>query len=92
MDDVVKTLRDRVSPSDGAPFANRPSRAEAEAAVRLLIGYIGDDTAREGLLETPRRVVAALDEFYAGYTQDPAEGPDPRLRGRARLRRHGAGP
>ena len=73
MDDVVKTLRERVARDDAAPSANRPNREEAEAAVRLLIGYIGDDAAREGLLETPRRVIAAMDELYAGYKQDPAE-------------------
>ena len=73
MDDVVKTLRERVALTSAAPFANRPSREEAEAAVRVLIGYIGDDAGREGLLETPRRVVAAMDELYAGYTLDPAD-------------------
>ena len=73
MDDVVKTLRERLAPNDAAPFTNRPSREQAEAAVRLLIGYIGDDAGREGLLETPRRVVAAMDELYAGYEQDPAD-------------------
>ena len=73
MDDVVKTLRERVARDENAAFGNRPSREEAEAAVRLLISYVGDDAAREGLLETPRRVVAAMDEFYAGYKQDPAE-------------------
>lgn len=73
MDDVVKTLRERAEPKTAAPFASRPSREEAEAAVRLLIAYLGDDAGREGLLETPRRVVASFDEFYAGYAQDPAE-------------------
>ena len=73
MDDVVKTLRERVAPASAGPCANRPSRLEAEEAVRTLIGYIGDDAQREGLLETPRRVIAALDELYAGYTLDPAD-------------------
>ena len=76
MDDVVKTLRDRQMPipqTKGQPLSMRPSREEAEAAVRTLIGYIGDDPQREGLLETPRRVVAAFDEFYGGYKLDPAE-------------------
>lgn len=70
MDDVVKTLRERAAPIQ---TPKRPTRAEAEAAVRLLLGYIGDNPDREGLLETPRRVVAAMDEFYAGYELDPAE-------------------
>ena len=73
MDDVVKTLRDHALTNGMAPSTSRPSRKEAEAAVRLLIDYIGDDIEREGLLETPRRVVAALDEFYAGYRLDPAD-------------------
>lgn len=50
-----------------------PSRAEAEAAVRTLILYAGDDPNREGLLDTPRRVVDSYEEFYAGYLQDPEE-------------------
>lgn len=73
MDDVVKTLRERVALNGASSLANRPSREEAEAAVRLLIGYIGDDAGREGLIETPRRVVAAMDELYSGYVQDPAD-------------------
>ena len=59
------------SPLWGRPV--RPSREEAEAAVRTLLAYTGDNPAREGLLETPRRVVAAFDEFYGGYRQDSAE-------------------
>lgn len=55
------------------PVAGRPSREEAEAAVRALITYIGDDPAREGLAATPKRVVAALDELYRGYREIPAD-------------------
>ena len=73
MDDVVRTLRDRRPVEPAAPFGARPDRAEAEAAVRTLLAYVGEDPAREGLLETPRRVIAAYDEFFAGYKQDPAE-------------------
>ena len=51
----------------------KPSRAEAEAAVRTLLEYIGEDPEREGLVETPKRVVKAYDEFFDGYNQDPAE-------------------
>src|SRR5260221_3405968 len=51
----------------------RPSREEAEAAVRTLIAWAGDDPSREGLVDTPRRVLAAYEEFYAGYRQNPAE-------------------
>ena len=52
--------------------ANRPSRDEAEAAVRVLIQWAGDDPNREGLLGTPERVVRAYQEFFAGYDEDPA--------------------
>src|SRR6202048_1478626 len=51
----------------------RPSRAEAEQAVQTLLGYIGENPDREGLLDTPRRVVEAFDELYQGYHQCPAE-------------------
>lgn len=51
--------------------AARPSREEAEAAVRTLIRWAGDDPTREGLLETPGRVVRAYEEFFAGYHHDP---------------------
>ena len=72
MDDVVKTLRDSVPSQTVTMFPGRPSREEAEAAVRTLLSYIGEDPAREGLVETPRRVVAAYDELYGGYNVDPA--------------------
>src|ERR1700742_3213517 len=51
----------------------RPSRAEAEQAVETLLSYIGENPAREGLLDTPLRVVEAFDELYQGYHQCPAE-------------------
>lgn len=49
----------------------RPSRAEAEAAVRTLIAWAGDDPRREGLQATPGRVVRAYEEWFAGYGEDP---------------------
>jgi len=49
----------------------RPSRAEAEAAVRTLLRWTGDDPDREGLLDTPERVVRAYEEWFAGYNEDP---------------------
>lgn len=55
------------------PDSPRPSRLEAEAAVKTLIAYIGEDTSREGLVDTPRRVVEAFDELYQGYQLCPAE-------------------
>ncbi|HSK38966.1 MAG TPA: GTP cyclohydrolase I FolE [Arenibaculum sp.] len=52
---------------------SRPSRAEAEQAVRTLILWAGDDPEREGLLGTPDRVVRSYEEFFAGYGVDPVE-------------------
>ena len=52
---------------------SKPTRKEAEDAVRTLISWAGDDPKREGLIETPKRVVKSYEEFYAGYDQDPAE-------------------
>ena len=49
----------------------RPNRAEAEAAVRTLLAWLGDDPDREGLRDTPARVVKAYEEIFAGYRQDP---------------------
>lgn len=51
----------------------RPSEAEALAAVRTLIEWAGDDPDREGLAETPRRVLKAYRELFAGYEADPRE-------------------
>jgi GTP cyclohydrolase I len=61
------------SRGDGSLQAGRPERAEAEDAVRTLIRWAGDDPAREGLLETPARVVRAYEEYFAGYGRDPAD-------------------
>ncbi|MBD24611.1 MAG: GTP cyclohydrolase I FolE [Candidatus Marinimicrobia bacterium] len=58
---------------EGSGGTTRPSRTDAEAAVRTLIHWSGDNPDREGLLDTPSRVVRAYDEFYAGYSQDPEE-------------------
>jgi GTP cyclohydrolase I len=55
------------------PSAPKPSREDALAAVRTLIAYAGDNPDREGLLDTPRRVVDAYDELYRGYGESPAE-------------------
>ncbi|MFC3676332.1 GTP cyclohydrolase I FolE [Ferrovibrio xuzhouensis] len=61
-DEAAKTAADK----DG-----RPSRAEAEAAVRVLLRWAGDDPDREGLVGTPDRVVRSYEEFFAGYGEDP---------------------
>ena len=56
-----------------AERTQKPSREEAEAAVRTLIAWAGDDPTREGLIETPKRVVKSYEEFYEGYDKDPKE-------------------
>lgn len=53
--------------------ATRPTREEAEAAVRTLLRWAGDDPTREGLVDTPGRVARAYGEFFAGYEVDPVE-------------------
>ena len=55
----------------GSQVRPRRSRAEAEAAVRTLIEWAGDDPDREGLEGTPERVVRAYEEFFGGYAEDP---------------------
>ena len=52
---------------------DRPTRQQAEEAVRTLILWAGDDPSREGLRDTPARVARAYEEFFAGYEQDPKE-------------------
>jgi GTP cyclohydrolase I len=68
MDDVVKTFPVRPKFREPVP-PERPSREEAEAAVRTLLRWAGDDPDREGLRETPRRVVKAYEEFFKGYAE-----------------------
>ena len=61
--------------SEKLPFGltGRPSRSEAEAEVRTLLLWIGESPAREGLLDTPARVVRAYEEWFCGYGDDPAD-------------------
>ena len=68
MDDVVST-----GALWNASASRRPTREEAEAAVRTLIAWAGDDPHREGLIDTPRRVVKAYEELYGGYRKDPGD-------------------
>ena len=58
--------------ADGAE-TNGPTREQAEAAVQTLIRWMGDDPSREGLHDTPGRVVRAYEEFCSGYAEDPVE-------------------
>lgn len=53
--------------------SQKPSRDEAEAAVKTLLRWAGDDPNREGLLDTPGRVTRAFEEYFVGYDADPAE-------------------
>jgi GTP cyclohydrolase IA len=69
MDAVVKSLHERPQPQANVPLL-RPSREEAEAAVRVLLRWAGDDPSREGLRDTPKRVVKAYEELFSGYQQD----------------------
>ena len=68
-------------PAEAAPLAKgdesaRPTRAEAERAVRTLIAWAGDNPDREGLRDTPQRVAKAFEDFYAGYGQSPEDALD----------------
>jgi GTP cyclohydrolase I len=67
----ARSPRKRAS-SNVAPV-RRPTREEAEDAVRVLLRWAGDDPAREGLRGTPGRVTRAYEEFFAGYASDPIE-------------------
>jgi GTP cyclohydrolase I len=69
MDMPVNTRRPLNETSN--PEADRPPRAEVEAAVRTIIRWTGDNPDRDGLWETPARVTRALEEFFQGYGQDP---------------------
>lgn len=63
-------VRDYEKPFTGRVTEVRPSRAEAEAAVRTLIRWAGDDPAREGLIDTPARIVRAYEEWFRGYDEN----------------------
>src|SRR6267142_2416748 len=77
MDAVIKKPDTTPLPADiraePQPAEPRPSREAAEAAVRVLLAYAGDVPAREGLLDTPKRVVSTFDELYGGYRSSPVE-------------------
>jgi GTP cyclohydrolase I len=73
MNDLLTTdlLEDETVESYDATPERRPTPSEAEAAVRTLIQWAGDDPDREGLLGTPGRVTRAYREFFSGYEEDP---------------------
>ena len=67
---------DHISPKSSPSSASEntpPTRSEAEEAVRVLIKWMGDDPTREGLIDTPKRVINSYGELFSGYTQDPSE-------------------
>ena len=67
---MTKVIKPRMSVSKNMSI-DRPSRSEAEEAVRTLLRWAGDQPNREGLLGTPSRVVRAYEEWFSGYAQDP---------------------
>jgi GTP cyclohydrolase I len=69
--ELERRMNTKNTTSADAP--GRPSRDEAEEAVRVLLRWAGDNPQREGLLDTPARVVRAYEEFFAGYDVDPRE-------------------
>ena len=77
MDAIIKKLPSSSLRADvyavPQPAVPRPSREDAEAAVRTLLAFVGDDPGREGLVETPKRVIAAFEELFAGYRESPVE-------------------
>lgn len=69
------TRRNVAAESKAAAVATegKPSRAEVEEAVRTILRWAGEDPTRDGLLETPKRVTRAYEEYFAGYAMDPKE-------------------
>ena len=71
MNAIVQPTPQAVRASEGAAVS-RPTREEAEEAVRTLLRWAGDDPSREGLVDTPKRVVRAYEDLFSGYREDPA--------------------
>ena len=75
-EEYIVSPDDHISPKSspsGARANTHPTRSEAEEAVRTLIRWMGDDPTREGLIDTPKRVIKSYAELFSGYTQDPSE-------------------
>lgn len=62
-----------MSNNSGGFTNSRPTREQAEKAVEVLLRWAGDDPSREGLLDTPRRVASAFEQYFSGYAIDPAD-------------------
>jgi GTP cyclohydrolase I len=73
MDAIVKKIPGIADTIAAGPYIERPSQEEAEHAVRTLIAWAGDDPEREGLRDTPKRVVNAYREFFKGYEECPID-------------------
>ena len=67
----LPTMLDEQDLGRTASTAVRPTRDEAEAAVRVLLRWAGDDPSREGLIDTPKRVVRAYEDLFSGYRENP---------------------
>ena len=75
-DEIAELATHDRQAGDDQPQENasaRPTRRQAEAAVELLLRWAGDDPAREGLVDTPARVVRSYEEFFSGYNDNPEE-------------------
>lgn len=64
-------LKKKAPESQPLPAAERPDRGEAEDAIRTLLRWTGENPERDGLIETPSRVVRAFEEYFRGYAEDP---------------------
>lgn len=73
MDAIVKSFPNRADAEKTIEQKPRPTQAEVEAAVRVLLRWTGDEPDREGLVDTPKRVAKAYREMFSGYDQDPFE-------------------
>jgi GTP cyclohydrolase IA len=69
----LRPVNPRAADTENGVTPRRPARAEAEAGVRTLIEWAGDDPDREGVKGTPSRVVRAFEEYFSGYDTDPIE-------------------
>jgi GTP cyclohydrolase I len=73
MTQAAQKLLSNTHKNSALPHYAKPSREQAEEAVRTLIAWAGDHPLREGLLDTPARVARPYEEFFSGYTQDPED-------------------
>lgn len=73
MDAIVKSFPNRADTEQKSEITSRPTQAEVENAVSVLLRWTGDDPTREGLADTPTRVAKAYREMFGGYDEDPAE-------------------